>query len=148
MELFQFFLCEYVSKGVCVCTVQKLFSYQKSLQKNVLKTLFYDACMGQNFWVTEFANFQLDILVTTWLMNKFMLLSGCHRIWVAIISVTQEVESWQIVIWGLPGQKISETLSQQIIQAWCQTPVVPATQEDHGLRLTPGKNAKPDVKNL
>jgi hypothetical protein len=45
-------------------------------------------------------------------------------------------------------QKVSQTLMSTISQAgWC-IPGIPAIREDHGQRLTPGKDSRYYLKNI
>jgi hypothetical protein len=50
---------------------------------------------------------------------------GAKNWWlIHIILATGKAEIWRILVKGQPGQKVSETLSQQ--KAWCHVPVIPA----------------------
>jgi hypothetical protein len=46
-----------------------------------------------------------------------------------IILTTPEVEMGRIVVQGLPGQKVCETLSQPMARCCGSTPVIPNIQE-------------------
>jgi hypothetical protein len=80
------------------------------------------------------------------IMNNYPLSqTALGQMWwlMPITPVTQEMESWKIVVHGQPQQKVSEKPSQQLSWAWWWEPVIPFVTGHSrriSLRTAPNKN--------
>jgi hypothetical protein len=57
------------------------------------------------------------------------------QLYTAVIPATWEVEIRRMEVPGQPWQKVNETTSQPISQAWWHAPVIPATRKATGRRV-------------
>jgi hypothetical protein len=65
----------------------------------------------------------------------------------SIIPAIREAEIRRITVLWLPGQKVSQTLSQPTSWVWWYTSVIPGTQETIVFKAGLGRNKRRYLKN-
>jgi hypothetical protein len=69
-------------------------------------------------------------------MTNKLLIFRVAKWLISIIPATQEAEIWRTMVQGQPRQKVCKNPSQQTSWRWWHTPVVSATGESIGSRIT------------